>query len=116
MPKQVYKYWKRNDFHKHLTKQAVDFGIDSSLVDIAVYSDSWNPAIDFNGCNCVQDALHPFLPCFLHDFEWIVKGGGIEADRSFRTNLVKAGFSKFKAQNYFLAVRLGWIFYFKWTK
>ena len=111
-----YKYWSREDFFSFLKKQAHDFDISLELTKKICFSDKWNPPVDFNGCNLVQDSFHPFLPCFIHDFRWIVEGGGIESDREFRTNLIKAGFSKWKAQTWFVGVRIGWILYFKWTK
>ena len=111
-----YKYWDKEDLYRLLINQARDFRIDPEDVYKAVWDLEWNPIQEYNGCNCVQDDYHPFLPCFIHDYHWVVKGGGIEYDRIFRTNLMKAGFSKVRAYAYFYAVRAGWIFYYKWKK
>ena len=116
MPKNPYKYWTREQLFYQLSKQAIDFDIDLKLVDKICYSKEWNPIEDFNGCNCVQDELHPFLPCFIHDFFVSIGGAGVENNKLFRTNLLKAGFSKSKAQTYYIGIQLGWFFYYKWTK
>lgn len=114
--KQPYKYWSRKQLYSLLLNQAIEFKISPKQLYNSVYDESWNPMLQFNGCNLVQDDYHPFLPCFIHDYRWVVEGGGIESDREFKNNLIKAGFTKLRANMFFVAVRLGWILYFKWTK
>ena len=111
---QPYKYWSRDLLHEFLIKQCIDYGIDSFMVKEMCYSEKWNPKFEYNGCTFVQDELHPFLPCFIHDYRWIVGEGGLDSNLEFKTNLIKAGFSKSKALKYFLGVHLGWILYYKW--
>lgn len=109
--KQVYKYWNRKELFEHLEKQAIEFNVDIDLVKEAVFSEAWNPVKDFNGCNVVQDDFHPFLPCFIHDFRWIVYGRKNKYDIEFRNNLLKFGYSTFKAVCFYLGVRLGSVFF-----
>jgi len=116
MPKNPYKYWTRRQLYDLLLIQAMEFKISPNDLFNAVHDRSWNPMLDFNGCNCIQDEYHPFLPCFLHDYEWVVGKGSNEVDLKFKDNLIKAGFSKFRAWKYYLAVRLGWLAYYKWIK
>ena len=114
MNKLPYTYWTRELLHQFLEQQAVDFGVDQFLLKTACYDDNWNPIVDFNGCTLVQDTYHPFIACFLHDWRWITGQGGFNSDMEFKVNLEKAGFSKAKAFRWFLAVRIGWLFYYKW--
>ena len=116
MPKEVYKYWDRDDLYLHLSKQAIDYGINLDLVRVAVYDNEWNPIADYNGCNAVQDTHHPDIACFIHDWRWIAHPYRKAWDIEFRDNLIKIGFSKFRAYCYYFAVRLGWLFYYKWVK
>ena len=114
--KHPYKYWTRDYLYEFLLPQCIDFDVSTSLVKLAVYDERWNPRYDFNGCTLVQDEYHPFLPCFIHDWRWITGQGGLDSDIEFKINLVKAGFTELKAWKYFIGVRLGWMFYYKWTK
>ena len=114
--KHPYIYWSREELYDRMIQQAIDFKIEEAMLELACFDNEWTPQADFNGCNMVQDELHPFLPCFIHDYRWFVEGGSVEADKEFRTNLLKAGFSKWKANSYFIAVRLAWTLYFKWKK
>ena len=115
--KQPYKFWTKTDLHLHLKHQAHVYKFeDLDYIKKAVYSRRWNPIYEYNGCNVVQDELHPFLPCFLHDYEWVVNNGGNKVDLEFRNNLRIFGFSKMKSNLYYFMVRLGWIFYYKWVK
>jgi len=109
--KQRYKYWTKEQLHSHLVAQALEHGIPIGIVTEAVYSDKWNPITDFNGCNVVEDDYHPYLPCFIHDYRWIVYGKTNEYDKEFRNNLLKFGFSTFKATIYYFAVRVGSVYF-----
>lgn len=118
--KQPYRYWSRNDLFWHLRTQAVDFhNCDGEMlytIKAACYDERWNPSEEFNGCNIVQDDLHPFLPCFLHDWRWITNQNALDSDLEFKHNLVKFGYPKWKANLYFWAVRIGYLCYYKWKK
>lgn len=114
--KQPYKYWTRSELFKHLEEQAVRKGINVPMVKRAVYSDDWNPLEDYNGCNFVQDDLHPFLPCFIHDWRWICFEYHKKFDWEFEENLIKFGYPSWKANLYYIMVRLGWIFYYQFKK
>ena len=105
--KQPYKYWSNQQLFTHLIKQCDEYGFDKPAVLDAISDTNWNPSEDYNGCNVVQDDLHPFYPCFIHDYRWITEGRTNSADKEFRNNLLKFGYSTFKATIYYLAVRVG---------
>lgn len=113
MGRQRYKYWTREELHNHLERQALDYKADLELVKLAVWSEDWDPSTEFNGCNLIQDDLHPFLPCFIHDYEFIVLGNGQEANERFKANLLKFGFSKLRANIFYIAVTIGWYCYYQ---
>lgn len=117
--KTPYRFWTRDLLYAMLVPQALNFGYDEDFIDELhdmVYDERWNPIDDFNGCNIVQDHYHPFLPCFIHDYRWIVEKGGLESDKEFKHNLIKCGVSKARAEIYYIGVRLGWVCYYKWKK
>jgi len=116
MSKLRYKYWTREDFVDHFMRQRADHPVDPEEIQMVCMDPRWDPEAEFNGCNFVQDDLHPFWPCFRHDYDWIVNGGGIEYDRTFRENLIKFGMNRLRAWAFFFGVRLGWNFYYKWIK
>lgn len=109
--KKRYRYWTRLQFYDHLKLQALEFSIPIEIVQEAVFNSAWNPMLDFNGCNFVQDDFHPYLPCFIHDYRWVVYGRTDQWDKEFRNNLLKLGFSTFKATIYYFAVRIGSVYY-----
>lgn len=109
-----YAYWSRGELYEKLLPQALDTGVKTRILKEACYDDRWIPSRDFNGCSVIQDPLHPYLPCFIHDYRWVTGQGGNLSDIEFRNNLIKAGLSKVKAWRFYFAVRLGWLFYFKW--
>lgn len=114
-PKTPYKYWwNRGRLYEAMIPQALEFGISTYLLKQICFDPRWNPVEDFNGCTLIQDKYHPFIVCFIHDWRWITGQGGIKSDREFYYNLRKSGMSKFESAKWFLAVRLGWIFYYKW--
>jgi hypothetical protein len=114
--KQPYKYWKLIELQEMLLRQAEGKGFNSLEIISMVFSTKWDPITDFDGCTLVSDHLQPFLPCFIHDYRWAVEGGGKHTDIEFRNNLLKFGFPKWKANAYYVGVRLGWLFYYKWKK
>lgn len=109
--KQPYKYWTKIQLHDHLRVQCFVYGYNVELLEEAIESEAWNPVKDYNGCNVVQDDLHPFYPCFIHDYRWIVEGRTNKADIEFRNNLLKFGYSTVKASIYYFAVRVGSVFF-----
>jgi hypothetical protein len=114
-----YTFWDRDQLFSMLIDQALWFQYDEKYLDFirtTVYDERWNPSEDYNGCNIVQDNLHPFLPCFVHDWRWITKSDALEADKEFKENLIKCGFKKWKAHLYYVAVRIGWHLFYKWKK
>ena len=111
-----YKYWSRDDLYNHLRLQSDEYGFDNDILLRAVFDESWNPKFEYNGCNLVQDGIHPFYPCFIHDWRWICFDYSKKWDEEFRLNLIKFGYSRTRARMYYLGVRLGWLFYYKWIK
>jgi hypothetical protein len=74
MNKQPYKFWTKEKLYWHLITQAGEYYANDDnmqfIIKNAVYDTRWNPLLEFNGCTFVQDDLHPFLPCFIHDWRW----------------------------------------------
>jgi hypothetical protein len=114
--KQPYKYWTLTDLCEMLIRQADNKGFNPIEIGRMVFDNRWNPITDFDGCTLVSDHLQPFLPCFIHDYRWAVEGGGKHTDIEFRENLLKFGFPKWKANVYYIAVRIAWITYYKKKK
>ena len=116
-PKEPYKYWwNRGRLYESMIPQALEFGISTYLLKQICFDERWDPVKDFNGCTLIQDKYHPFLPCFIHDYRWIVEGGSLKADKEFKFNLKRSGMSNFEAWKWFIGVRAGWLFYYKWKK
>lgn len=111
--KQPYIHWDLDFLFEKLLKQEFIYKYGYSKTDLEnmVHSKRWNPLKEFNGCNVVQDDLHPFLPCFVHDYRWIAEGRTNKADKEFRNNLLKFGYSTVKATMYYFAVRVGSVYY-----
>jgi len=111
--KRPYKYWTLTDLQMKLFDQVRIFGYKYTNTEITqmVHSKKWVANMDFNGCNVVQDDLHPFLPCFIHDYRWMTDGRTTKADKEFRSNLLTYGYSTFKAQMYYFAVRVGSVYF-----
>ena len=74
----------------------------------------WNPMKDFNGCSVVQDLFHPCISCFIHDYLWITGQGGKDADYIFYKLMILEGTPKAMAWRRWFAVRVAWLFWFKW--
>ena len=120
MPKKhPYKGWTKDELFFHLKRQAEAY--DSltpelnNLIYDAIFDDRWNPILDFNGCNLVQDDLHPFLPCFIHDWRWITNQDIELSNIEFKNLLIAYGYPKWKAELYFIGVTIGWHCYFRWV-
>ena len=119
MSKTPYRFWSRDQLYSHLLTQSLSFGFDEYFIEEVrgmVYDEKWNPMEDFNGCSVVQDHYHPFLPCFIHDYRWVVDKGGAWTDREFKVNLIKCGVSKARATIYFAVVRSAWVLFYQWRK
>lgn len=113
-----YKYWTREKLLNHVAEQCEGIGradLVTMFGDI-IFDTRWNPLEDYNGCNVIQDRLHPYPPCLKHDFDWLVNGGGIKYDKEFMELCKAFGDSKYKAKLNFIGVRVGWLFYYKWKK
>lgn len=111
-----YRYWNRYQLFNHCEKICIDnnaLDLIDELKEI-IFSDKWNPMENYNGCNVVQDRFHPYPPCLIHDYRWLVGEGGKMSDIEFRNNLRKFGASKVRSNLMYIGVRLGWIFYYKW--
>ena len=115
--KQPYKNWSRNQLFWHLKQQSLDYKCCHPdmfyRIKSAVYDTRWNPAEDFNGCNFVQDDLHPFLPCFLHDWRWVTRQNPELADEEFKENLLHFGYPEWKANLYYYTVRIAYLCYYQ---
>lgn len=102
---QPYRFWSKNELIDHLERQSNHFGITYPIA-VAVYDGRWNPLLDFDGCTLISDKYQPFLPCFIHDYEWITGANKFQADKDFRRNLLKCGVPLWKANLKFIAVRI----------
>ena len=118
MSKQPYRFWTKEKLYWHLITQAGEYYANDDnmhfIIKNAVYDTRWNPLLEFNGCTFVQDDLHPFLPCFIHDWRWVTRQDITMSNIEFKENLLKFGYSRFKAQLYYIGVTLGYYFYFKY--
>jgi hypothetical protein len=79
----------------------------------AAFDERWNPIKQYDGCTFVQDDLHPFPPCFLHDWRWATRQDVKLADLEFEENLKKFGYPLWKAKLYYIAVRIAYICYYQ---
>ena len=115
-PYTPYKFWSRDELYKHLIAQHNDYpkaNLKQPIRD-AVYDDNWDPKYEYNGCSVVQDPIHPFAPCFLHDYSWVVLQGTPEDykryDKEFYERLKIFGMRDWKAKCWYIGVRIGWFF------
>lgn len=117
MSKQPYIYWSRSDLFWKVREQAVEYSCCHPdmlyTIRAAAYDERWNPSEDFNGCTFVQDDLHPFLPCFIHDWRWVTRQDTKMADKEFRDNLLHFGYPKWKANLYYYTVRIAYLCYYQ---
>jgi len=112
-----YKFWTKSQLADHLKNlsYALNAGFAvRKLLEEALASDAWDPTMDFDGCTACQDMYHPSLSCFLHDYLWRTGQGGKESDELFYLLMLKEGMMPPKAKRRRFAVRVGWIFYYKW--
>lgn len=114
---QPYKFWSKTELSEHLSRVAsrLNMGIDVKiLIQKGMTDVKWNPMKDFNGCSVVQDLFHPCISCFVHDYLWITGQGGKDADYIFYKIMILEGTPKAMAWRRWFAVRVAWLFWFKW--
>lgn len=116
-----YKNWSDKELRHTLIDHIHRLKLESKLTELwidivneAHLSDQWNMIEDYNGCSIVQDMFHPCPACFVHDYMWISGRGGKVSDRIFYHLMIAEGMRKSKAWRRWLAVRVGWIFFYQW--
>jgi hypothetical protein len=112
-----YQEWTRDEFMSQLEKHEEIMNLSTSMLRYyrhMVYSEAWNPQIQFNGCSIVQDSYHPDPNCFNHDYAWVTGQGGYLSDRLFYVCMVASGMGKSRAKARWIFVRIGWLGYYKW--
>lgn len=109
-----YLLWTKEAICEKLVKQAIYFGYSEEEIEFikeAVFDERWDPRSDFNGCTLVQDVYHPYLPCFLHDYFWVVYGPSKKSNIKFYWDLRRCGMPQAKARRWYIAVSIGMPFY-----
>jgi hypothetical protein len=112
-----YIFWTKAELASHLKNVASTLSMPKTVKDLieeAITSDLWDPTIDYDGCTAVQDVYHPCVSCFIHDYLWITGQGGKESDELFYYLMREERTPESKAIRRYWAVRLGWVFYYKW--
>lgn len=112
-----YIFWTKAELASHLKNVANTLSMPRSVKDLieeAITSDVWDPTVNYDGCSLVQDMYHPCVSCFIHDYLWISGQGGKEADELFYYLMREERLPEPKAIKRWWAVRLGWVFYYKW--
>lgn len=113
-----YIFWTNTQLKKHLKNltHAFEMPDDVRFLIVEVMRDPrWNPTKDYDGCSVVQDMYHPCTSCFLHDALWKLGMGGKESDELFYYLMLIEGMKPAQAKRRWFAVRMGWIFYYKWA-
>lgn len=113
-----YQFWTREQLFEHCVVQCQWYKCEDMIpvFESVIFDERWDPIVDYNGCNVIEDRLHPYPPCLKHDFDWLVLGGGIAYDIDFRKNLKKFGESPNMTVVMFVGVRIGWLCWYKWDK
>lgn len=121
MPLQPYKHWIGSELKDtlitHISRMELDAELQSLWVNITIEafrSNEWIINLQYNGCTAVQDYYHPCPACFVHDYTWICGHGSAMSDRIFYHLMIAEGMTKTKALKRWLAVRVGWLFYYQW--
>jgi hypothetical protein len=112
-----YTFWTKAELATHLKNLVfkLDMGKEVNvLIEEAMTSNLWNPTMDYDGCSFVQDVYHPCVSCFIHDYLWRTGQGGKKSDEIFYYLMLEEGIYKNRAKRRWLAVRIGWVFYYKW--
>jgi hypothetical protein len=113
-----YKFWCKTHLADHLKELTHQLSLGKEirhLIEASMVNPHWDPINEFDGCSVVQDTYHPCLSCFIHDYLWRTGQGGKESDELFYLLMLAEGTSKARAKRRWLAVRLGWLFYYKWN-
>jgi len=74
----------------------------------------WDSKTDFNGCNLVQDVLHPSVACYVHDYLINCGMGGFLCDEIALNLWIMEGLKPSRAKRRWFAVRVAWLTYLKW--
>lgn len=112
MAKGIYRHWTRAMFFSQLKLQAQEYHYQEyeiAIIKAMVYHKGWDPVVDYDGCTGPQDPQHPYLPCFKHDFNWRVRGGGKWADVEFLRDLERCGMHWAKRYTWYYIVRIYWL-------
>ena len=113
-----YQFYTREELLNALILQCARRDMDHFIprLEEAARDLNWNPCQDFDGCTAVEDPLHPFPPCFLHDYSWRVLGDGKQFDLQFYKDCREWGVDQAQARRWFVGIRMAWIFWYKWKK
>ena len=116
MRSKPYYYMNSEELRVQLFRQAEGLNCPDWVFTLLneSFSGEWDPAEEFNGCSVVQDTYHPDLACYLHDFLWCTGRGGYLSDSIFLEAMKLQGLKGLKYKRRWIAVRAGWLFYYKW--
>ena len=118
MGNRPYRHYDRSQIFELLRHNCIASGVPS-YVDkcfVAAFDTRWDPS-KYDGCTGVGDPLHPFPPCFIHDWEWTVNGGGKQSDINFLKDCIRFKLvSSKKAKIWYIGIRIAWLAYYKWRK
>lgn len=109
-----YKFWTRDKLADALVGQAKYFNYHEDEIEFIksiCYDKRWDPIKEFNGCTLIQDVYHPFIPCFIHDYLWIIEGPSIKSNKRFYKDLRKCGMKQAKARRWYTAVTIAIPYY-----
>jgi hypothetical protein len=113
-----YKYWTREKMFENIKESCLKTNNNDLVLMFKnmVFDCRWNPTLDYNGCNFIQDRLHIFPACFEHDYNCLVVGWSNKNDLLFMKRCLQFGSTPYEAKRNYVGVRLGWLFWFKWKK
>lgn len=111
-----YQHYTRHELKMLLVTQCVNSNQNHFIDRVldAVNDLSWSPTYEYDGCSIVQDPLHPFPPCFLHDYAWKVLGGGKFYDDQFYKDCIDWGINEGRVKRWYVGIRAAWLLWFKW--
>ncbi len=82
----------------------------------ALNSTDWDWFNEMDGCSCAPNywptRFNP--PCLVHDYLWRTGRGGIISDKIFLKHMKIYSMPKFQRVFRFVAVRVGWLLFYKW--
>lgn len=86
------------------------------LIEKALNSTDWDWFNDMDGCTFVPNywktKFHP--ACLVHDYYWRTGRGGYWSDRIFLELMRIYSLPKWQRTFRFVAVRVGWLSFYKW--